>query len=92
MERKVTDVNNYGIKEDAVNFNFILNLLLRYIPNEQLEKVYDKLYEDKKRYAIQVANDTINGVADDWCPSTDSYRNVRYLIDRVDIGIKSKCK
>lgn len=92
MERKVTDVNNYGIKEDTVNFNFILNLLLRYIPNEQLEKVYDKLYEDKKRYAIQVANDTINGVADDWSPSTDSYRNVRYLIDRVDIGIKSKCK
>lgn len=92
MERKVTDVNNYGIKEDATNINFIVNLLLRHIPNEQLEEVYNKLNEDKKRYAVQVANDTINGVADDWAPSTDSYRNVKYLIDRVNVGIKSKCK
>ena len=90
--RKVTDVNNYGIKEDVQNFSFMLNRILKHIPNEQLEEIFGHLYEDQKRYAIQVANDAINGVADDWAPSTESYRQVKYLMDRVQVAINSKCK
>lgn len=85
---QVTDQNNFGIKEDAQNVNFIMMRVLRHIPNELLEDIFNKLNEDKKRYAVQMANEVINGV--EWAPSVDDYRNVVYIMDRVKVAIKSK--
>ena len=85
---QVTDQNNFGIKEDAQNFNFIMIRALRHVPNEVLENIFNKLDEDKKRLAVQLANDVIGGV--DWAPAQNDYRNVKYLMDRVQVAIKSK--
>lgn len=86
--RQVTDQNNFGIKEDAQNFNFIMMRVLRHVPNELLEDIFNKLNEDKKRYAVQIANEAISGV--EWAPSLDDFRNVKYIMDRLQVAIKSK--
>ena len=85
---QVTDQNNFGIKEDAQNFNFIMMRVLRHVPREVLEDIFNKLYEDKKRYGMQIANEVIQGI--EWEPTTDDYRNVTYIMDRVQVAIKSK--
>ena len=86
--RQVTDQNNFGIKEDAQNFNFIMMRVLRHVPKEVLEDIFNKLYEDKKRYGVQIANDVIDGV--EWAPAQEDYRNVKYLMDRVQVAIRTK--
>ena len=81
MERKVTDVNNYGIKEDAQNFNFIVHQLLKYVSKEQLDDMLHKLSEDAVHQAQVVADSLIKG--NDW--GVDHYANLKYCIDRIEV-------